>query len=480
MKRIKLLISLTFILISSFLISINLKAGAAFKYVWNNTTVIVPVGASLSDYKNLPVATLYRDGIVLGDAKITYNTEGDWLYYYKNVDTSKLGTYYVWYKAYDSVYIPGTCPDYKCKIAFIVKDSIPPTVTAICENIYVLRNTTYDLLNNVAASDNYTNDLTITFNQNIDYGKVGSYPVDVIAKDEEGNYAKTSFNVIIYDDAKNPVITCNALGDEITVPYADSSFDIKQYFNAKDYRDGDITSDIYYPAYDNSTLGDFDYTISVTNSAGLTTEYTVKLHVKDEEQPVLTLSTHSIFMDYQTDFENYNYNQYIKSLTDNLDINYDNLYISYTMENKIGTYTINYSYTDGIYTVSDNIDVSLVSYQSPKITVADISIKENSNIDLSQFVTIVDDSDPNIYESLEIDDSAVNYSEEGTYYATAFAMNSSGMSSTVKFRVIVTSTSWFSKTNVGLSITSIILFIIVIALTALIGVFLILKKRKKI
>ncbi|MCR5113946.1 MAG: hypothetical protein K6A63_08425, partial [Acholeplasmatales bacterium] len=108
------------------------------------------------------------------------------------------------------------------------------------------------------------------------------------------------------------------------------------------------------------------------------------------------------------------------------------------------------------------------------------SIKEDTNVDLSQFITIVDESDDNIYESLEIDDSAVNYSEEGTYYATAFAMNSSGLSSTVKFRIIITSDSWFSKANIGISIIAIILFVIVIALSGLIGTYLILKKRKKI
>ena len=480
MRKIKLSLSILFIFIATFLVSMNASAGAAFKYVWNNSTVVVPVGASLDEYKNKPVATLYRDGVVLSDAKITYNTEGDWLYYYKNVNTNVIGTYYVWYKAYESVYIPGTCTDYKCKVAFIVKDLEAPEITPITENVYVVKDSNYDLNQNVVAKDNYCESPIITFNHNIDFGKAGLYEVEAVARDESGNYSKTNFNVIIYDDAKYPVITCSQVGDDIIVPLGDSSFNIKQFFTATDYKDGDITSKIYYPSLDYNTLGISTYTVSVTNSAGLVTEYPVTIHVQDEEPPTMILSTHSIFLDYKTDFENYDYSIYIKSLTDNVEIDYDNLSINYNMENKIGSYVINYSYSDGVYVVSDSIDVSLVSYQSPKITVSDIRIKEDTNVDLTQYINIYDESDNNIYESLEIDDSKVNYSKEGTYYATAFAMNSSGMSSNVKFRVIITSDSLFSKANIGITITAIVLFVIVIALGTTIGIYLIRKKRKKI
>ena len=150
------------------------------------------------------------------------------------------------------------------------------------------------------------------------------------------------------------------------------------------------------------------------------------------------------------------------------------------MENKIGNYLITYTYTDGVYTVSDYIDVTLVSYQSPKIVVSDISVNEKSNIDLKNYINVIDESDEYISETIEIDDKAVDYDNEGTYYATVFCMNSSGLSSTVKFKVIVTSDSIFSKANLGITITAFILFFLLIGGATGIGIYLFIKKKKSI
>ena len=63
---------------------IPFKASAAsWKFMWKNTTVHVPLGASIEDFKNVPKAYLYRNEILLTDTAITYNTEGDWMYYFK-------------------------------------------------------------------------------------------------------------------------------------------------------------------------------------------------------------------------------------------------------------------------------------------------------------------------------------------------------------------------------------------------------------
>ena len=39
-----------------------------------------------------------------------------YLCFLSNVNTTRVGTYKVWYKAYESNYIPGTCTDYKCLV----------------------------------------------------------------------------------------------------------------------------------------------------------------------------------------------------------------------------------------------------------------------------------------------------------------------------------------------------------------------------
>ena len=394
------------LLISLFLLSFNnIFASASWKYVWSNTIVEIPIGESVENYKDKPYAILYKNNVALTDTNITYNREGDWLYYLKNVNTEKIGEYKVWYKAYDSVYIPGTCVDYKCLITFVVKDSIKPELKIINDTIYLPIDSQYDFNDNIIATDNY-GIKDIKFNTSVDFTKCGEYDVEAIVIDMGGNYVKNKYKIVIYDDATIPIITCNAVGDDIYIP-CKMDYDIKKYFKAVDEKDGDITEKIEYPSIDNDTVKTYDYTVSVKNSKGHSASYNVKIHVVDEEAPVLILNTHSLMLDYKTNFDNYNFYQHIKSLTDNVDINLNNLKIDHTMENKIGNYMINYTYTDGVYTVSDSIDVNLISYESPKIIVSDISLNEKSSINLKDYISVIDESDEYISESIEIDDKDV-------------------------------------------------------------------------
>ncbi len=476
MKKLILFISL---LISLFLLTFNnIYASASWKYVWFNTVVEIPIGDSVENYKDKPYAILYKNNVALTDTNITYSKDGDWLYYLKNVNTEKLGEYKVWYKAYDSVHIPGTCVDYKCLITFVVKDNIKPEVEVINDTLYLPIDSSYEFRDNIIAKDNY-GIKDIKFNSNVNFNKCGEYDVEAIVIDMGDNYVKTKYKIVIYDDSTIPIITCSAVGDDIYIP-CKMNYDIKQYFKAVDEKDGDITDKIEYPSIDNNSVATYDYTVYVENSKGHGASYTAKIHVVDEEPPVLILNTHSLMLDYKTNFETYNFYQHIKSLTDNVDINLDNLKINHTMENKIGNYMITYTYSDGVYSVSDSIDVNLISYQSPKILVSDISVNENTNVNLKDYISVVDESDEYIAESIEVDDKDVLYDTEGTYYATAFCMNSSGLSSTVKFKVIVTSDSIFSKANIGMTITAIILFVLLIGVVTAVGIYLYIKKKKKV
>ena len=153
MKKLILFISL---LISLFLLTFNnIYASASWKYVWFNTVVEIPIGDSVENYKDKPYAILYKNNVALTDTNITYSKDGDWLYYLKNVNTQKLGEYKVWYKAYDSVHIPGTCVDYKCLITFVVKDNIKPEVEVINDTLYLPIDSSYEFRDNIIAKDNY-------------------------------------------------------------------------------------------------------------------------------------------------------------------------------------------------------------------------------------------------------------------------------------------------------------------------------------
>ena len=455
--------------------TVNVSA-ATWKYVWDNTSITIPVGESFDKYKDIPKAVLYKNGSIVQDANITYNTEGDWLFYSKNVNTTKTGVYQVWYKAFDNVYIPGTCTGYKCLVSFYVKDLEKPSLEIINDEIYVKRGGSLDYSSNISYSDNYSKELKVDFMTNTNFDIAGTYQVNVKVEDEGGNYNTGIFKVIVYDESI-PEIIC--LNDDINIPL-NETFSIKEYFKASDIYDGDLTDKIELPTIDNSKLGDFNYLATVKNSNGKSAQVSFNVHVIDNKEPVLKLSTHSIVLDYKTDFNNYNFKSYIDKIEDNQEIDYDNLSIKHDLVNKVGKYIITYEYNDGFYTVSDSIDVSLVSYTSPKIDVEDVYLPIDSNIDLCDYITIDDDSDSKIYDSLVIDDSNVSYEKEGTYYAKAFCMNSSGLSTEKRIKIVITSDTKYTELNNGYSKTSIVLFCMVIGLIIFNITYIFISRKNKI
>ena len=165
------------------------------------------------------------------------------------------------------------------------------------------------------------------------------------------------------------------------------------------------------------------------------------------------------------------------SLTDNLPINYDNLSITTDVKNEVGSYTVWYSYTDGVYDVSDEIELKMVSKEKPKIMADDIIIKSKSNISLKDYITVIDDSDDLVYESIEIDDSNVNYSKEGTYYATVYAVNSSGMSATERIKVVVDN-SIISGINIPILIIMIVFALITLGYGSFFVYYFVIRKKK--
>lgn len=470
-------------LISTF-ISIKTYA-ATWEFRWTNTVIKIPLGGNLSEYSLLPEAKLYRDGVLLTDANISYLRQGDFLCFLSNVNTTRVGTYKVWYKASENdKYCPGTCTGYRELISFIVEDSIAPKIDVINDNLFIQRVNiispdNYDALNNLVnnninVSDNYS-ECEIKINHNIDFTKKGTYPVSVSAIDSSGNRTTKSFNVTIYD-ASYPVIDYK--GDLPLLLPMDGSISIKDLFSAYDEIDGDISNRIQYQKLDLSKIADYDYTVSVKNNSGNETTLTIQISVVDDVAPTITLTTKTLIVDYKTDFENYDFASKAR-ISDNLPINYDNLIITTNVENKVGTYSVWYEYSDGVYDTKEELTVKCVSKEKPKIYTDDIIIDTKANIKLKDYITIVDESDSLVYESVEIDDSNVNYEKEGTYYANVYAINSSGLSSTERIKIIINDEK---KLLDGVNVPILIVMIILLVITIGYGIFFIyyflIRKRK--
>lgn len=429
----KIIVIVSLLLFTLFISIIDIKAGASWKYVWNNTTITIPLGESFDKYKNLPNATLYKDNIPLSDTSITYNTEGDWLYYSKNINTSKVGIYKVWYKAYESKYIPGTCTDYKCLVTFNVKDLDNPVIKAINDIVKLERGTEYDLMNNISVVDNYSKNINVEFNESNVTENIGTHNIIAKAVDESGNAATTTFIVEVYDNAKPKIESLS--GSSLNIPLG-INYDIKSNFKATDLYDGDISNKIVYPEIINDQICDYDYTVSVENSYGNRDELTISIHVIDDVKPQIIISNNNIILDYKVNIDNLDLTKYIR-IEDNNSIDYSNLTITHDIINKVGNYIVNYEYNDGNYITNESLNLSLVSHEAPIIKVDNIVIDTESSIDILDYIHVIDDSDPNIEKSLIIDDKDVNYDKEGTYYANLYCINSSGLSTEKKAKIVI-------------------------------------------
>ena len=480
MKKYKIIILLFFIILS---FNITKAYAKAFSYKWENTNVKIRVGSSIEDYKNVPRAKLYIDGVLASDAKINYDRKGDFLYYLKDVNTNLCGTYYVWYKAYENdKYYPGTCPNYRAKIKFDVIDDISPEIKPLKDTINIqkglVKNTDelHELLkNNLFVKDNYS-DVSLSFNDyEIDYSSIGIYKVYAYAKDEYNNLSMTTFNLNIYD---NYYPTLTYINDEDIIYFnLNEEASLKGLFIAYDKYDGDVTNKIIYPKIDTSSIGEKEYIIKVSNSSGNETNLNMIISIVDDVCPVISPIEENIILDYKTNFDEYDFKSLV-NVEDNNEINYDNLIYKFDkpLENKVGTYNITYTYNDNYFISSASIKLTLLSFDKPSIILDDVVIDKNNKVDLMDYITVYDESDPDAINNLIIDDTNVNYSESGTYFADVSCINSSGEKAISKLSITIKNSDNNSKERPYI-ITIIVLIILIIGILIGIGIFYVYKRK---
>ena len=470
---------ISFLLFFFFLLSfffINVEA-VSFKFLWENTTVEIPLGDSIENYKYIPLAKLYRNGLLLSDSNVTYNTEGDWLFYSKDINTYKLGTYKVWYKAYDSKYKPGTCSGYKALVNFVVKDIKKPSINIFSDPYLIRRGRELKLENNFNAfDDDCIKEVKLIHDINSDI--LGDYSVTVVAIDNSNNQEIKKFNVTVYENSY-PEISTTVNSDTIEVPL-NGNFDIKSIFKAYDRVDLDITNKIIFDTFYDNEIKEYDYTVKVENSCGLMSKKTIRIKVVDKTIPVITLLAKDIVLDYKTDFNSYDFKKYIKEIIDDEKINYDRLEITHNIINEIGSYVVTFTYNDGYNKGIEELRVLLISSEKPIINTEEISISKGEKDDIKNYLDIIDESDPNIIDSVILYDNNVDYDKEGSYIAEVYCINSSGISNTKKIKINVS--NGFINGSLGNTILIIILFIVIgIILLFLLYYFVIRKYiRKKV
>lgn len=385
MKKIVLFLE---IVIGIIIINMNIEA-ATWRFVWNNTTVEVPVGTSIYDYEKIPQAKLYKDNVELTDADIKIVTTGDWLYYLSNVNTSKVGEYCVWYKAYEYKYMPGTCHDYKCLITFRVVDNEKPNISQITNNIKIAKGTkNINLEEYFNVTDNYDKNINISFVHNIDTSKVGFYNCQLTAIDDYNNEETLDFVVEVYNAGSAPVI--EMIVNEIKIK-KNSKIDLEKYFKIVDNDLDKITTSIYH-TIDINTPGVYECEITASDGNDITSyKFCVEVY-DDNEAPVISqlieeikieagckysLSDYFIITD---DYSNDIKPKFVHNINDNIPGIYDCSIIATDESGKMTTLTFLVEvYKNEIAPVIEQL-------------VDEIRIKRNSKYDLSTYFSVLDDT----------------------------------------------------------------------------------------
>lgn len=398
------------------LFNVNLKA-STYTFLWENTVVYVNVGDNIANYLNIPKAYLLRDGEKTGEyVGILWGedeTDPDF------IDTSKLGTYYLTYRAVSDIEETTT-------VSFVVCDYVCPEI----ELVTPLKTTiggSINYANYFIISDNYYSydTLKIFFDDSdVCYNKEGTYTLNVIVKDNSQNTTNKSFDVTIKGLTGEPVY--EPLTSNFKIPYG-QTFIASNYYRAYDASKKNITSYIE-ATLDTKILGNHKVIFSVTDDYNNKTSWIQDFLVYDDEAPTLELVKDRIEINIG-EVDNLNKDYFLDLISrkeDNSEIK--NIDITYSNVKKVvGEYEVVYKIEDiASNSFTKTLVVNVVCDSVPKIEVKDVYINVGESINYYNYFSVYDTYDGDITLNATIDTNNVDTSNEGIYFAYITVKNSYG------------------------------------------------------
>ena len=457
----KKLFILIMLLLGIFSIRVNAEDEYEYTFIWKNTEVYVPVNDAIANYLKLPSATLCRNGLPTNEyVGMLYgedDTDQDL------IDTRVLGTYYLTYRAVSTI-------EETARVSFIVVDNSGPYIEEMVPlKCTVSSSINYDLY--FSISDNYysNDDLKIVYDDSeVNYNTVGEYNFYVVASDPSGNVNRYETTISITPLTDDPKYEPCAKSYEIS--YGDL-FVPSNYFTAYDASGKNISSNIE-AELDTTSLGNHKVLFSVSDEYGNKSVWNQDILVYDDILPTITLLRDRIEISvgeigsldatyFLKNIEKKEDNSAIKSV----DVEYSSI------KKSIGEYEVTYTVTDIAGNVATKVlAVSVVCNSVPTIEVSDIYIDVGDSINYYIYFKIYDTYDGDITIQADIDDSNVDVSKEGVYFAYISVKNSYGKTNYATITVHVQK-SFISKYYW--------LFLIPLGVGAVVA-FIFIKKRKSV
>lgn len=365
----------------------------------------------------------------LTDGDITGNVSVE----YMEVDTSRPGSYWVQYAVYNSLGLMSYAD--RTVVVFDLTNS--PSIVAN-EGYYLDTGEPFDPLAGVYAYDLEDGDITHLIDvveNTVDTSQPGEYHVLYRVTDSDGNIAEhTSYITVNWSWMYYPEINV-----EPYIVYLElgGTFDIMQGVTATDRSDGDITSNVQYDGYvDTSMPGVYYLEYWVTNSLGLSVGSSRQVIVFESSLPIIMAYDFESPLNQEIDESSTHFEAY--DLEDG-DIWESIIWDTSAVDiNSVGTYQIMLSVTDSDGNKAETTCyVTIKDYSYPELEVYDYSVIIGSDYNPINYAYAWDQKDGEISYLIQVLENNVDINTLGTYTVTYSVTNSQEKTTTKTVNVEV-------------------------------------------
>ncbi|MBU1094833.1 MAG: DUF5011 domain-containing protein [Firmicutes bacterium] len=309
---------------------------------WIHQILDIPLFDNVGDYKEIPEAELYIDGIKVNDPYIYYERDGVDHTFFSVITSSHVRTFTIRYRVHFPTYDVIHTQD----IVFNIVDLIPPVIDQVSDFRVPLGQSMPDLDVGFIYFDNYDemDSLLVSINSmEVILDETGIYPVYYQVSDLSGNMTYTTGLVEVYDFLA-PVIS---LDHPIILAFEDP-------FIWQDFIDVKDNDDVYpYVRVDDSmvdytTLGDYTIQVYAMDKNGLSSTKNFDISIVDEVPPIITLKSAPPPIPVFSNVSDIDFLSYVIRIEDNYDLlQIERVTYDHDIEfNVLGQYDIYYQLID--------------------------------------------------------------------------------------------------------------------------------------
>ena len=351
---------------------------------------------------------------------------------YMEVDTSRPGIYWVQYVVFNSLGLMS----YADRTVVVFDMTTSPSIVA--DDHYMETGEPFDQLAGVYAYDLEDGDITQFIDaveNTVDTSQPGEYYVFYRVTDSDGNIAEhTSYITVEWSWEFYPEINVYPY---IVYLELGGSFDPMEGVTAKDFTDGDITSNVEVNSYvDTSMPGVYYVEYWVTNSLGLSTGSSRQVIVFESSVPIIMAYDFESPLGQEID----NYSVHFEAY----DLEDGDLWESIVWDtnavdiNTVGTYPIMLSVTDSDGNKAETTcNVTIKDYSYPQLEAYDYQVIIGTDFDPLNYVYAWDQNDGEICHLIQVLENNVDIYTLGTYTVTYSVTNSQDKTTTKTVNVEV-------------------------------------------